>query len=196
MEHASIESIIANSFKDFHAKGLDYICLVRTPQLTRKVYFLNGDVTKVPEVVNPHDHRYAFQTRVLAGAMLDHTYSPTCGEMGDVYQKFDYRTPLNGGNGFTYVEEVKLFKRSSEKAERGQRLWRDADTIHTIQMLQDQTVLLLDQFEDTVPIDQPTQTFVRKGYPEPSLDGLYTKFTADEVVQRLAIIRRLMEAKR
>lgn len=60
-------------------------------------------------------------------------------------------------------------------------------------MLQDQTVLLLDQFEDTVPIDQPTMTFVRKGYPEPKLDGLYTKFTADEVIRRLATIDILLD---
>lgn len=60
-------TLIQNSYRDFHAKGLDYVCLKRTPDHTVKVYFLDGDVSKVPEVVNPHDHRYAFETTVLSG---------------------------------------------------------------------------------------------------------------------------------
>ena len=50
----NIDNVIENSFKNFHAKGLDYICLSRTPQLTLKLYILDGDASESPEVVNPH----------------------------------------------------------------------------------------------------------------------------------------------
>ena len=58
----SMEEVLANSFRDFHAKGLDYVCLKRRPSETVKLYFFDGDVSKLPEVVNPHDHRYDFST--------------------------------------------------------------------------------------------------------------------------------------
>jgi hypothetical protein len=41
-------------------------------------------------------------------------------------------------------------------------------------------------------LDKPTRTFVRKGYPAPDLSGLYTKFKADEVVERVATIQKLV----
>lgn len=34
MDEQRIQMIIDNSFKNFHAKGLDYICLKRTPEHT------------------------------------------------------------------------------------------------------------------------------------------------------------------
>lgn len=185
----NIETIIENSYKDFHAKGLDYICLSRSPEKTRKVYFLNGDVTKVPEVINPHDHRYNFETTVLAGEMSDHVYLPD--EHGMPYQVFDYMTPLNGGNGFTYQGEIPLTKDRIERRCVGEFLRRSASTLHTIQMHRDQTVLLLTQYADIIPIDRPTTCFVRKGEPKPDTSGLYTKFTADEVLQRIDVITRL-----
>lgn len=66
----NMEEVIANSFKDFHSKGLDYICLRRSPVLTTKLYFFDGDVSKLPEVVNPHDHRYDFSTVCLSGCVF------------------------------------------------------------------------------------------------------------------------------
>jgi hypothetical protein len=185
----NIEDVIANSYRDFHAKGLDYICLSRTDELTVKFYFLDGDVSKIPEVVNPHDHRYEFDTTVIAGGMIDHRYKAD--EFGDIYQAFDYRTPLNNGDGFSFRQEERLSRYSSDFLERGASLHSNAVARHTIQMTSDQTILMLRQYCDVLPLECPTSCWVRKGNPKPDTTGLYSKFTADQVLDRLNIISRI-----
>lgn len=54
----------------------------RTPEHTRKVYFFDGKVSQLPEVVSPHDHRYDFTTTVLAGVMSTSTL-PRDGQLGN-----------------------------------------------------------------------------------------------------------------
>lgn len=189
-------TLIQNSYRDFHAKGLDYVCLKRTPDHTVKVYFLDGDVSKVPEVVNPHDHRYAFETTVLSGEMLDHRFL-RCkrGAVSrlKVYQAFDYRTPLNGGDGFTFRGEECLTQGPSTHLVVGRKLYTEGTSLHTIQMLRDQTVLVLEQFEDYLPVDQPTSCWVAKGHPAPDTSGLYERFTEGQFRDRLIRICQLSE---
>ena len=74
----NVALLCAASFKDFHTKGFDYLCLKRTPH-TIKLYILDGDASKLPGVVNPHDHRYAFRTTVLCGEMVDYRFIPNAG---------------------------------------------------------------------------------------------------------------------
>ena len=69
-----VDEVKSNSFKDFHAKGLDYICLFRSPELTLKAYFFSEGMEsqKVGEVVSPHDHRYNFFTQCYSGRIENH----------------------------------------------------------------------------------------------------------------------------
>jgi len=185
-----IEEIIANSYKNFHAKGMDYLCLKRTEWHTQKVYFLDGDVTKIPEVINPHNHRYDFRTQVLAGVMSNSEYIETEESDGKVYQEFEWRTPLLGGDGFTWKKETRLFETKRFFYRKDGFYGMDARDFHTIRMHADQTVLLLDQWADIVPEDEPTITFV-PDKTAPSLDGLYERFTADEITKRVKILNSL-----
>jgi len=188
--------MIEHSFKNFHTKGFDYLCVKRTPEHTRKVYFFDGNVSKLPEVVNPHDHRYHFKTTVLTGVMSNSTYIEDHlphHEGNQVYQEFEYRTPLNGGDGFTWKREARLFEYKRFFYRKFDSYFMRPEEFHTIRMEQDQTVLVLDQYADVVPLDQPTRTFIpeRKA---PSLDGLYEKFSADEVIARYQTYRDLLDA--
>jgi len=179
-----------NSYKNFHCKGLDYICMFRTPNFTDKFYFFNGDVSKLPEVVFPHNHRYAFQTRVLCGSLLDIRYEES--EHGDVFQRYDWMTPLNGGNGFTHVAEEKL--RPCDSNLIGPNDWgldTKHDEIHTIKVMEHQTILRIIQWKDVVPMNKPTQTWARNKVP-PSLSGLYEKFTTDEIINKFAILEEFL----
>lgn len=187
MNEARIEEIIAHSFKNFHTRGLDYICLSRSPTHTRKVYFFDGDVTKLPDVVNPHDHRYNFETTVITGCMSNSQYVESV--HGKVYQQFDWCTPLNGGNGFTWRNETRLLEMKRLAYTPGESYFMSADEFHTIRMHSDQAIIVLDQYEDVVPIEQPTVTFMQEKQA-PSLDGLYEKFTPDDVLARLAVLRQ------
>ena len=71
--------------------------------------------------------------------------------------------------------------------EQGGAYLMKAAELHTIRIVENETVLALRQFEDVVPHGQPTQTFTRGAAP--SLDGLYSKFTADQALDKLRLFR-------
>lgn len=193
VDESNVEELCAASFKDFHAKGFDYLCLKRTPEHTIKLYLFDGDVSNLSEVVNPHDHRYAFRTTVLTGSLIDYRFVP--GGPGDeVYQAFDYRTPLNGGDGFTFRGEETLARSEHKIMFRGDQLMTAPDDLHTIQVHAPQTMILLEQYSDVVPLDQPTSTWVRKGYPAPDTRGLYNKFTTGQFMDRLKQVMEILNA--
>ena len=184
-EPITMEAMLANSIKDYHVKGFDYICLRRTPNETVKLYFFDGDVAKLPEVVNPHDHRYDFHTTCLAGSVTNRNFRRD-GSPGYCkrYQRFEWMTPLNGGDGFRWAGEVDLVETASQTANRNEGYYMRSHGLHTIRLNQPGTILLLRQFEDMVPLDVPTQTFTLDKEP-PSISGLYSRFTADQIRHRL-----------
>lgn len=163
---------IEHSYKNLHVKGFDYLCLKRTDAHTRKVYFFDGKVSQLPEVVNPHDHRYHFDTTVLTGVMSNSIYEED--ESGQVYNEFAWDTPLNGGAGFTWQKETRLLETKRFAYRPGQKY----------QMHAEGTVIVLDQYLDVVPVGQPTRTFMLDKQP-PALDGLYEKFTLEQLLERL-----------
>lgn len=187
-DEAMIPLLLQSSFKNFHTKGFEYLCLFRSPEYTIKMYIFDGDVAKLPEVVNPHDHRYKFNTMVLHGEMIDYRFQRSA-IAGDVYQAFDYLTPLNGGNGFTFRGEERLMKTEAVRLFAEDTLLTNQHDLHTIQMVGTQNVLILEQFGDEIPIDRPTSTWVRLGEPKPDLSGLYEKFALGEFMDRLKWVK-------
>ncbi|WPE19861.1 hypothetical protein [Shinella zoogloeoides] len=183
MEHAPIEAMLENSYRNFHVKGFDYLCLFRTPEWTRKVYFFEGDLTRLPEIVNPHDHRYDFDTTVITGAISNSYYSED--PAGDVYEEFEWRTPLLGGDGFLWKRETRLLEEQRFVLRRGQSYRMTTDQLHTIRMHADRTIILLDQWADKVPAELPTRTFMHTK-SAPQTTGLYDRFTADQLMARLS----------
>lgn len=177
--------VLANSFHDFHAKGVDYVCLRRSLSETVKLYFFDGDVAKLAEVVHPHDHRYRFDTWVCAGAMQNVWYEPGDGHSGEVFNRFRYRSPLlNAHGGFEWAGMMKLREQRRSTFFVGDSYQMVHREIHTIRMLENETVLFLIQYDDEVPPAASTQTFCKEDVA-PSLDGLYSRFTADQVTALL-----------
>jgi hypothetical protein len=188
-QRIDIDHVVEHSFKDMHQKGFHYLCLKRSETETVKLYFFDGDVNKLPEVVAPHDHRYDFETYVAAGAVENVTFRRTDDlTKGQMFNWFEYRTPINGGNGFTFAGEECLYEAARFRFTNGESYYLQADDLHTIRIAGNETILMLLQFEDIYPIEKPTSTFFKD--QAPSLDGLYTKFTADEAI---ALIRRFEE---
>lgn len=180
----AFDHLIEHSYRNFHVRGLDYLCLKRTPEHTRKVYFFDGNVSQLPEIINPHDHRYDFTTTVLSGAMSNSLYEENS-EYGQVYQEFAWDTPLNGGAGFTWQRERRLLETKRYSYTPGRTYKMFADELHTIRMLIEGTVIILDQWADVVPVGYPTRTFMRDKQV-PSLDGLYEKFSPDQLLVKIA----------
>ncbi len=181
-KRVNIDDVVANSFKDFHTKGFDYICLKRSPEETLKLYFFDGDVAKLPEVVAPHDHRYDFETYVAAGGS-ENVWFKRSVDQGEVFNWFEFRTPLNGGDGFEFIGEEQLVEFARRRYAPGDSYFMPYYDLHTIRIVENETVLMLVQFDDRVAIDKPTYTFSKGNAP--SLDGLYSKFTADQVIAKL-----------
>lgn len=202
-----IDTVVEHSFRDFHAKGLDYLCLHRSEKLTLKAYFFAEglDSQEASEVVNPHDHRYNFMTQCFSGLIRNKWYRiPPCSldaiyrgdYCGKDYEVFEWRTPLLGGDGFTYDGFCPLQEHRHGDYLPGEAYYMLAEELHTIQVMAPETCIVLAQYEDVVPADQPTRTFVLadEGGPEPPpLDGLYNTFTADQAVKRLGLLRELAD---
>lgn len=191
-----LEHILAHSFRDFHVKGFDYLCLKRSEAETVKVYFFEGDVAAAPEVVIPHDHRYPFWTECLAGAVANQEFMEIMDAFGDAptHERFEYLTPLNGGDGFTWRSSARVVPFSWGRYLRGHSYAMPHDQLHTITVGPD-TVLRLTQLADVVPEGVPTRAYRPAGMREaPSLDGLYRPMDADHALMRLAQYRALLEA--
>lgn len=189
-EVVSVAQLCAHSFRDFHVKGFDYLCLDRSDQRTVKAYFFEGVAPETcPEVVMPHNHRYDFVTGVLAGEVVNHNYLSASGrQRGDVeiYDEFAYATPLNGGTGFTWRRETALMKALSSRLTPASRPFHQRSRdIHTITVRPD-TVISQVQRADVVPVGVPTKAFrVAGSRTPPDLDGLYQPMDADRAIQRL-----------
>lgn len=192
MIYDDLDTIAANSFRNFHAKGLDYLCLHRSPELTIKAYFYENAGEDSAEVVCPHDHRYPFSTHILAGQSEHYRYAIDWGSPS-TYSCFEWKTPLLGGDGFTYLGPSPLRKQRIENHLAGSSYWCDADDIHTIRIVQPDTVLLLYQHADVVPVSRPTVTFV-PGYDRepPNLAGIYDLMPLDVAEWRLATVKSLL----
>lgn len=203
-DSVDIDGVVDNSYRDFHAKGLDYLCLHRSPELTLKAYFFaeGMESQKVGEVINPHDHRYDFLTQCFSGVIENQWYrTPPCwdgvsigDECGPTYDVYEYRTPLLGGSrvGFEYVDRIPLQRYRIGQYPRGADYFMYADQFHTIRVVESETCIVLAQYEDRVHPDLPTYTFTRANEP-PDLAGLYSGFTADQAVKRLGLLRELAD---
>lgn len=190
-----IDHVVDNSYKNFHVKNIDYICLNRTPEDTVKLYFFEDAAAETPEVVNPHWHRYDFWTTAITGGVENIRYRQSTEQdiddgNYDVYNVFDYRTPLLGGNGFTFSTGDSLTIRDrfdSTRWDNSDSYFMRFDEIHTINILKPETCLMLHQYRDMVPDYIPTQTYSKMNDPDPTIadDGLYDRFTSDEIVAKL-----------
>lgn len=190
----NMEDILANSYKDFHTKGFDYLCLHRDRGLTLKVYFFESGLQDMSEVINPHDHRYDFTTQCLSGTIRNRWFRGRAPGVATrdyhAYHAYEWWTPLLGGNGFEYVGTTRLKRVWAQDYTPGEGYFMAHHELHTIQVMEPETCIVLAQYEDKVPEDQPTYTFTKSDEP-PSLDGLYSRFTADQVMKRIQLAREL-----
>jgi hypothetical protein len=203
-----MKTLIANSYRDFHAPGVDYVCLHRHPHLTIKAYFFDEGsgraLGKNRQIVSPHDHRYDFATLVLRGKIGNAIWVETAetGMYGDGVTKFleySFRTPLNGGAGFKYERESWLRLSGTRVHQVGSRHTMCYDQIHTLIDVAPETVLLIWQYPDVKGPFASSRTFVdpygasmlKHPTGAPSLEGLYNKFTEAQITQRLKQLESL-----
>lgn len=167
-----MDTAMEHSFCNYHAKGLHYLCLKRSDDLTEKLYFIDHDASD-RHVVVPHDHRYDFTSETLVGECQNILFEED--PRGGDWFKFRYDTPLNGGKGFLSDGRTKLIARSAHPFVRGQWFKEAAEEVHTLRCAEG-TILFQRQYADRVT--EPTVAYSSSS-ALPNTSGLYDLPTED-----------------
>lgn len=158
--------MLENSYRNFHAKGVDYLCLFRDPRITIKAYFFSDDI-EPGWLVAPHTHAYRFYSEVFAGTVKNIVFDCVAQSANltvdghnarDLYclNKWLYHSPLNGGNGLSSDAKPVVLKIDWERTGTsfpGMGYMMEPDDIHTIDPSPG-AVLLLMQFADSAPVTE------------------------------------------
>lgn len=94
MRH-NIEQVLSCSIKDFHFKGLNYVCFQFTPTLTIRLYITHASEAVDTENVSIHNHLYDSQILVLCGWIRNRVYRLV---QGDEYHHYHLTSALHPDN--------------------------------------------------------------------------------------------------
>lgn len=184
-----MKEMLGYSYTNFHAIGVDYLCLFRSNRFTVKLYHFNENYTPNEEgwAVNPHDHAYEFKTYVLSGHVKNVLFyeKPVKYETPNEFRwyKFKYKSPLNGGNGFTFENPVYLEQYCIGLFERGEEYYLNTLQIHTIIPVVG-TSLIIYQYHD---MKQVTNYYSKSCEP-PDTKNLYSKMDEEKAKYMLGLI--------
>lgn len=137
--------IAEHSFENYHALGLDYLCLHRRFGFTVKAYFFDPDRMEHNEcgwLVWPHTHRYEFTHYTVAGLIRHHrfTLSPAAERMWLHAYEADDRSSRP-------VVEVTCSEHVEELAP-GTHFTLRTDEFHTLSIPGQRSIAVQLQYED------------------------------------------------
>jgi hypothetical protein len=174
-----------------HVDGMNYICLLRTDELTIKIYMMGR-----PEnpnngfLVNPHSHRYPFDSTVLCGELEHIRFHKTSTTFKGVkvWSEYQYspetREIVNMG-------EAQFFMSSVYHTEGGSYFVK-SDEIHTLRFNDDKPVIIgLTQFADEREHSELYLPREQKGFLQPN-----SRCPTVEELEELKVvaIKRILEA--
>jgi hypothetical protein len=184
LQELDLDEAVKHSYLNFHAMGVDYLNLVRSPGYTAKLYLVRAERNK--PVVNPHDHAYDFETTILFGNLTNVIYE----RKGSLACSHYTWTPkINGGDGAKFNGDAWLREKSAIGYEKGQGYSMNIGQIHTIVPRSGIVVMFIEQFRDKLT---ETNLYEIKDGDIPvsrDLKGFYGKPTALE----LSAVKRLIE---
>lgn len=211
LNQLEVAEAMKHSFNNYHAKGVKYLNLLRTEQLTVKVYIFPSDVQSenknTKTIVNPHTHLYNFHTILLEGSVENvvFDYYPRAYQSGEVkvinhnfstHNRFRYVTPFRAKKknvGFTFEDTGHLIERNITIVDKyGKSYYMDADTIHSIRPV-GETALLLLQYNDL--LFKGDTDFFTQSNTAPSMEGLYEKFNESEIINLMNKVDHLCTRK-
>ncbi len=197
-----------NSYAAFHQPGADYVCLARSPQLTVKLYRFDPkryvprtDAWGAPVAVNPHSHRYAFQTMVLTGSLTNIRYREvhpsTCGPneawLMRPYRRYGFHSGLGKDRKGEVIpdKEVRLVpERDTYPMRPGEWYHCGPDEVHSVVphwFLE--TVVVLFQHSD---VREQTRLYSRPDEPL-DFEGLYQPLAVGTAREIISTARSALE---
>jgi hypothetical protein len=200
VESLNPEEAARNSFHNFHTKGMDYVCLFRSPRLTVKLYTVEpGALSLNAEgyVVNPHNHGYHFETTVLTGWMKNVRFEPGQParerhptEAARIWCRSKFHSALKGGEAQLEYDGPGVLTASYCTLYKGDSYYMNDEDIHTIVLPTDKyAALLLVQYHD---VDRPFTYFFQQSLEPISFEGLYQPMTPAEVTQTVNRARSMI----
>lgn len=189
-----------HSYDNFHAPGVSYVCLLRSQALTAKLYHFDpsslkpvGDAWGRPIVVNPHSHRYNFQTTVLAGELHNVTYKEEefdpyrrLPSPPDNYRQIKFTGALDGAPPATKdLGGTRLLPLNEVRLGVGDSYDCAIHEVHSVIPHQwKPTLIALLQYKD---VRSASDLFVRG--ETPSFEGLYQKLEKDKALSILRLAK-------
>lgn len=183
---------LVDSWRNYHAENVDYINLLRTPELTMKIYFIKTPVKA--NVVNPHNHRYDSTSFILKGRIQNVIYLPN--PSGNEWNKFLYTTGLSNydnvlptfsHDGTSRLLESEDLSHIFGPSEQFSLKYTD---IHTIRPVTPEVVLL--QFQYSAKTDS-THTWFKES-TAPSTANLYKHWNKHDLKAAVSEIRVLLDS--
>jgi hypothetical protein len=184
-----IEETLSHSYSNFHVPGVEYACLLRTKQLTVKLYYFPTGVGLNNQglLVHPHDHGYEFETTVLKGQLRNHNYRI---ERGDSWAMNQYSSKLKNESGMSmqFLQMVELVEYESRLMNKGQSYNLDTDTIHSISVNPNRdNAILLTQHASKVERES-TLIFIPKAEEVPTDVGLYQPMSKERLLEVISLV--------
>lgn len=185
---ADPEVCAEHSFRNYHALGLHYLNLVRTPQLTVKLYvFDNVQNNECGYVVWPHNHRYSFSHYTLFGSVTNHVFG--AGEYGN-WSRYRYNSE---DGALDFQEKCLLSRQSMTLVVAGGFYSLEPHEIHTISVGDGLSAAVLWQHTDCEGVTE-TDMYAPFGVDVScGGDGLYVKPSAGDYSEIMAMVKERME---
>ena len=108
----NLDGLVKDSIKNFHFKGLNYICFQFNDKLTIRLYIVKPEDNLKTESVNIHNHLYDSQILMLSGEMQNNVYREV---EGDKFYSYYLTSALNPDNKTGSVQLEPLGKVGLEK---------------------------------------------------------------------------------
>jgi hypothetical protein len=156
LDQLNPELAAADSMLNHHADGMDYLCLHRAGGLTVKLYLLHyAENENNGWLVNPHSHRYSFESTVLAGAIRHITFARQKGREWQEHRYDPDNKTVKPGQHVGLEWQADLHKPGSS-------YFVDPMDIHTLQVVKEAgpTLIGIHQMAD---VKQQTELYMRPG---------------------------------
>lgn len=180
--NSNIEYMVENSIKDFHFKGLNYICFQFMPHLTVRLYVIEPSAPVDTSNVNIHNHLYDSQILVLTSNIQNNVYKKV---EGDEYNQYYLTSALCPTNESKKIKLDRLEKCSLELVKSttllpGDTHFQDHTEIHNV--FNDTSQLTAFMVFEFPTVKDNSILYSKKDYGKTiNTDNCYNRFTADEI---------------
>jgi len=185
LEH-NLDFLVKNSIKDFHFKGLNYICFQFLPHLTIRLYIIEPQEQLDTKNVNIHNHLYDSQILVLTNTLVNNVYKQV---PGDEYNHYYLTSALAVGNASGKIKLDSLGKTGLELVRSitlnpGNTHFQDSEEIHNVE--NDVTKLTAFMVFEYPTVKDNSILFTTKDYTDTiPTPNAYNKYTHYEITRLL-----------